>query len=266
MQRAAERTLGRYNILYVSLVFAALHIGYKSVLDVVFVFVVAFFFGWVVNRTSNLLGVTFAHGLTNITLFLLTPFLLGSPAELPPGVPAQAPMVSSLPATRQSMVTEPSEMTPSPCFSATLSREPISTTRRATTAEPPSIPPLKQAVRVHVVEAGENLYQISLIYGVTWGELVESNGLTGAGDIRPGQRLEIPEAGEGRLPALGEPPLLPTTHRVRPGENLFRIGLIYGIPWPSLAAANGLPDGDILTSGQILVIPNIRPASVQVGD
>ncbi|MBE2235252.1 MAG: CPBP family intramembrane metalloprotease [Anaerolinea sp.] len=76
MQRAAVQTLGQgVGVLYVSLVFAVLHAGYKSLLDVVFVFVVALFFGWIVARTRSLLGVTLAHGLTNIMLFLVMPYL-----------------------------------------------------------------------------------------------------------------------------------------------------------------------------------------------
>ncbi len=76
MQHAAGQTLGQgVGILYVSLVFAVLHTGYKSLVDVVFVFVVALFFGWIVARTQSLLGVTLAHGLTNIMLFLVMPYL-----------------------------------------------------------------------------------------------------------------------------------------------------------------------------------------------
>jgi membrane protease YdiL (CAAX protease family) len=37
---------------------------------------VGLFFGWVVQRTRSLLGVTLSHGLTNIVLFLVMPYLL----------------------------------------------------------------------------------------------------------------------------------------------------------------------------------------------
>jgi membrane protease YdiL (CAAX protease family) len=75
MQRAATEALDRFSILYVSAVFAVLHVGYKSVLDVAFVFGVALFFGYVVKKTGSILGVSLAHGLTNIVLFLVAPFL-----------------------------------------------------------------------------------------------------------------------------------------------------------------------------------------------
>jgi membrane protease YdiL (CAAX protease family) len=75
MQRAALRALGRWGLVYVNLVFAALHIGYLSVLDLVFVFIVGLLFAVFVLRTKTLLGVTIAHGLINIGLFLVVPFL-----------------------------------------------------------------------------------------------------------------------------------------------------------------------------------------------
>jgi membrane protease YdiL (CAAX protease family) len=73
LQRAAEHVVGRFNVLYVSILFAVLHVGYKSLVDVLFVLVVALYFGWVTTRTRSLLGVTLAHGLTNIMLFLVVP-------------------------------------------------------------------------------------------------------------------------------------------------------------------------------------------------
>ena len=76
MPHAGQEALGRVvGVVYVAIVFAVLHFGYKSPLDVIFVFVVALFFGWIVAKTNSLLGVTLAHGLTNIMLFLVMPYL-----------------------------------------------------------------------------------------------------------------------------------------------------------------------------------------------
>jgi membrane protease YdiL (CAAX protease family) len=75
MQRAAVGVLAGSGVVYVALMFAVLHIGYRSLLDVVFVLAVGLFFGWVVQRTRSLLGVTLSHGLTNIGLFLIMPYL-----------------------------------------------------------------------------------------------------------------------------------------------------------------------------------------------
>jgi membrane protease YdiL (CAAX protease family) len=77
LQRASVDLLGLRGIGYVALVFAVLHIGYRSLLDVLLVAAVGLFFGWVVHRTRSLLGVTLAHGLTNIVLFLVMPFIMG---------------------------------------------------------------------------------------------------------------------------------------------------------------------------------------------
>ena len=73
MQRAATEAMGSLGGLYVAALFAVMHVGHRSWLDIPFVFGVALFFSWVVTRTRNLLGVTLAHGLTNIMLFLILP-------------------------------------------------------------------------------------------------------------------------------------------------------------------------------------------------
>jgi membrane protease YdiL (CAAX protease family) len=75
IQRASIQALGRFGLLYTAILFAVLHIGYGSALDVGFVFVVAIVFGLIAESTWSLLGVTVAHGLTNIVLFVVMPFL-----------------------------------------------------------------------------------------------------------------------------------------------------------------------------------------------
>jgi len=75
LQQTAVAVFGSWRgIIYVGLLFAVLHIGYLSVADFIFVFAVALFFGWVVKRTGSLFGVTLAHGITNILLYLILPF------------------------------------------------------------------------------------------------------------------------------------------------------------------------------------------------
>ena len=75
LQRSAVSVFGDWGIVYVSLLFAILHMGFLSWVDVVFVFIVALFFGWVVKKTGSLLGVTLSHGLTNVILFLVAPLV-----------------------------------------------------------------------------------------------------------------------------------------------------------------------------------------------
>ncbi len=75
LQHAAVRAFGSRGIVYVSLLFAIVHLIHNSILDLVYVFVIALFFGWVVKRTGSLLGVTLSHGIANIVLFLIAPLI-----------------------------------------------------------------------------------------------------------------------------------------------------------------------------------------------
>lgn len=50
----------------------------------------------------------------------------------------------------------------------------------------------------------------------------------------------------------------PYYHEVAPGENLYRIGLRYGIPAQEIARANGIRDVTQLRVGQLVLIPGLR--------
>jgi len=73
LQKASIGALGKWGLSYVAFLFAILHLIHYSAIDIVFVFVVGLFFGWVVNKTGSLLGVTLSHSITNIMLFLVIP-------------------------------------------------------------------------------------------------------------------------------------------------------------------------------------------------
>ena len=74
LQTAAVRVMGaRRGIVYVSLMFGALHVGWSSAVDVGFVTLVGLSFGWAVHRTGSIVGVTLAHGIVNIVLFIVLP-------------------------------------------------------------------------------------------------------------------------------------------------------------------------------------------------
>jgi membrane protease YdiL (CAAX protease family) len=77
LQLVAFENLGRVGLLFVAVVFAVMHLGYHSIPDIIFVFSVALYFGWVTMRTGSIVGVTVAHSLTNVGLFLVFPFLVG---------------------------------------------------------------------------------------------------------------------------------------------------------------------------------------------
>ena len=74
MQEAVTEALGQvWGIIYVAVLFAVLHVGYQSASDVLFVFNVAVFFGLARTVTGSIVGVSMAHGMTNILLFLTMP-------------------------------------------------------------------------------------------------------------------------------------------------------------------------------------------------
>lgn len=75
LQSLSLPVLGRAALVYVSLLFAVMHIGYRSWLDVLLVFVVGLCFAYIVYWSGSIAGVTLAHGLTNTTLFMLVPYL-----------------------------------------------------------------------------------------------------------------------------------------------------------------------------------------------
>lgn len=77
LQTVARQALGRWALIYVSLLFGVLHIGYLSLIDVVFVSCVGLLFAYIVRRTGSILGVTLAHGVTNMMLFLVLPQVEG---------------------------------------------------------------------------------------------------------------------------------------------------------------------------------------------
>jgi uncharacterized protein len=77
MQRYAGEAMGWLpGIVFVSLVFAVLHTGWESWLDVLFVGTVGFTYSFVVRRTGSLLGVSLSHGITNSMLFLVMPAIM----------------------------------------------------------------------------------------------------------------------------------------------------------------------------------------------
>lgn len=80
MQQSAISSIGKWGLVLVAIVFAVLHIGYRSIIDFVFVLSVALIFGWIVLRTKSIIGVTVSHGLVNIMLFMVMPYLAVSSA------------------------------------------------------------------------------------------------------------------------------------------------------------------------------------------
>lgn len=107
----------------------------------------------------------------------------------------------------------------------------------------------------HTVAAGENLYRIGLKYGMSWVTLARYNNLPNADSIYVGQVLRIPG---GQDPATPSPPST-GVYVVKPGDNLYRIGLAFGVSWVEIAEANGIVNPNQIYPGQELKIPSSAP-------
>ncbi len=75
MKRAVEGLGAAGGLLFVTAIFASLHIFFLNVVDLAFVFGVGLFYGVVVLKTKNLYGVVLSHSLGNVILYLVAPFL-----------------------------------------------------------------------------------------------------------------------------------------------------------------------------------------------
>lgn len=69
------------------------------------------------------------------------------------------------------------------------------------------------------------------------------------------QPAEPTQAAESPVPQATTLPTGEQVHIVQAGENLFRIGLRYGIDYHELAAYNGIPNPHVISVGQVIRIP-----------
>lgn len=122
----------------------------------------------------------------------------------------------------------------------------------------------------YTVQAGDTLVEIAAEHGISAKDLAAANNIANPDLIHIGLVLVIP-AGSGQ--ANGPPP---TVHVVAAGETLGSIALQYGTTTQALAAANGLPNPNLIRIGQQLTVgggatptPSVTPGSthtVQPGE
>lgn len=121
---------------------------------------------------------------------------------------------------------------------------------------------LNSAATVHVVRSQENMAPIARAYGVTEDAIARANPSAYANDLRPAERLVIPNP--RRLPSpsssnsqggAGTTVTSNSSHVVKKGEMLGRIASSHGISLSNLMAANGIKNPNKLVIGQRLVIP-----------
>jgi peptidoglycan-N-acetylglucosamine deacetylase len=104
-----------------------------------------------------------------------------------------------------------------------------------------------------VVQSGDTLLRIANRYNTTIGAIAQLNGIVNVNLIRVGQQLRIPGT---QTPAPPPPPAPQTTYTVRPGDNLYRISLRFGVPLQRLIDVNRIVNPNLIFVGQVLVIPS----------
>lgn len=126
--------------------------------------------------------------------------------------------------------------------------------------EAPAETPAEQPATdtIHVVQAGDTVGRIAEFYGVSIEDIAVANGLANVDSLDIGQELIIRAgaAAEGGGETTTE-----TTeggeqvYVVQAGDNLFRIGLLYGVTAEELAAYNNIANPERIEIGQTIKIP-----------
>lgn len=104
--------------------------------------------------------------------------------------------------------------------------------------------------RYHVVQWGENLYRIGLLYGVSWTTLASLNNISNPNAVYVGQTICVAANVNPYIP----PSYCRVRHTVQPGQTLYQIANIYGTNWTTLAWINNLPNPHTIYAGQSLCI------------
>lgn len=117
----------------------------------------------------------------------------------------------------------------------------------------------------HTVQAGENLFRISLRYNVSLTALAQANNISNPNLIFTGQVLTIPAGGTAPVtttpatpatPAPTTPTPAPTdsTYTVQRGDTLAIIARRFNTTFQAIAAANGISNPNLIYAGQVLKI------------
>lgn len=255
LQKAALENMRGWGIIYVSTLFAIFHVGYCSLVELLFVFLVGLLLAVLVRRTGSIVGATLAQGLLNCTLFLFVPLwglsilplqatqlpditfssgLAVRPGHLGWSTPSWAltlPFLAQNPADISTGIATP---TPGRWSETLAGSNPTPTPALPSDSQSRPAEPI-----VHVVESGDTLSSIAERYGTTVDVLRDRNPNIDAEQIAVGQRLLVPAA----------------LHTVAPGETLWQIAELYGTTAERIADLSSLEDPNLIYAGQELVVP-----------
>jgi len=103
---------------------------------------------------------------------------------------------------------------------------------------------------LYQVRQGDTLWAISLMYNTTVEAIVRRNNIPNPNLIYVGQRLIVPKGVTPTPTPTGQ-----VVYVVEWGDTLWEIARRYGTTVDAIAAANHIPDPDLIYVGQRLVIP-----------
>ncbi|MBN1977139.1 MAG: LysM peptidoglycan-binding domain-containing protein [Anaerolineae bacterium] len=123
---------------------------------------------------------------------------------------------------------------------------------QAQSSEPPE-------TTVHTVQRGQTLLSIAQEYGTTVDAITHANGIADPRRIYVGQRLVIPERGEGS----DTMELVP--YVVQAGDTVSSIARHYGITWQTLVHVNSLLSPNAIYPGLVIKVPRVASSGEKPG-
>lgn len=143
----------------------------------------------------------------------------------------------------------------------------------------------------YTVKPGDSLWTIAKKHHLTVPQLAAANTLASNANLKPGQKLLIPQGPAGSLPAPVAPASAPAKsgaaakspdaaaprqassasaggqlrHRVKPGETLGAIARTYGVKSADIAVANNISDPAKIRADMELIIPGWEAAGGKSG-
>jgi LysM repeat protein len=193
----------------------------------------------------------------------VTPEAIPAPTTAPTKAPANV-----TPAPAQTQPAQPSAGATATRPATAPTTQPPATQPTVAAAQPTPVPaqPTPAAptgqTQPYVVKANDTPASVATQFKTTV-EVLKSLNPTMGNTLNVGDTLIVPKLAEAQPtePPATQPTTAPPAstgprvHIVQAGENLYRIGLRYGVSWPSIARANGIVNPTLLQAGQRLVIP-----------
>jgi membrane protease YdiL (CAAX protease family) len=129
LQQMANEIFGRAGILCSSALFAIMYMGSLSLSYILFIALVGLFFGWCVNRTGLIWGVTLGHSFLSIGALLIWPIVWPPDLTMPPVPLTSTPPIREITpkANVTSILASPQTPTSRPISSATPTPNSVAT-------------------------------------------------------------------------------------------------------------------------------------------